>query len=151
MSCEKQGFSKYVFSTSEVHIDEDHISYLGKMESTFFGKQFIMYDAGEEYTKTKMMENYKKQLAYIEYSQADGMPRSITSYITNCDNKCTDFTVLDKNHNIIHNKWENGNKKNILMLKSKDPTFDVTQHNFKLDFRGIAGIPSIKNFIIENK
>lgn len=97
MSCEKQGFSKYVFSTSEVHISEDHISYLGKMEASFFGTEFLMFDSGEEYSKTKMMENYKKQLALIEYTQIDDFPRVIETYITTCDNKNTDFTILDKN------------------------------------------------------
>ena len=69
MSCEKQGFSKYVFSTSEVYISEEHVSYLGKMETTFSGSEFWLYDSGEECVDTKVMENYKKQLAYINYYQ----------------------------------------------------------------------------------
>lgn len=34
---------------------------------------------------------------------------------------------------------------------SKSPSFDPQECNYKLDFRGMAGIPSIKNFIIENE
>ena len=36
-------------------------------------------------------------------------------------------------------------------LSSKSPTFDSVDQNFKLDFKGLAGIPSTKNFIIESK
>lgn len=121
------------------------------MESNFFGTEFEMYDSGEEYSKTKMMENYKKQLTYIEYSQVEGSPRRINAFITTCDNKCTDFTILDQNDNVIQQKWKNNNKKNISQLYSKMPSFDPNECNFKLDFRGLAGIPSTKNFIIENE
>jgi len=30
------------------------------------------------------------------------------------------------------------------------PSYDAEENNYKLDFRGLAGIASTKNFIIEN-
>lgn len=109
-----------------------------------------MYDSGEDHTKTKMMENYKKQLAYIRYSKDEDYFRKIETLFTICDNKSTDFTVKDKNQNIIQSKYQANNKRNICRMVSKEPTFDVEENNYKLDFRGINGVPSIKNFIIES-
>ena len=120
MSCEKQGFSKYVFSTSEVYISEEHVSYLGKMETTFSGSEFWLYDSGEECVDTKVMENYKKQLAYINYYQETNRPRAFDAYITNCDNKSTDFTVMDKkNQNPIQTKWNHHYRKKLCMMSTK--------------------------------
>jgi protease II len=124
IACEKQGFSKYVFSSSEVHIAEDHISYLGKMESNFFGTEFQMYDSGEEHTRTKMMEHYKKQLASVRYSQDEGCPRRVEALITTSDNKSTDFTILDKDNDILQSRAKAGRMKSITKLISKDPSYD---------------------------
>jgi hypothetical protein len=71
-----------------------------------------------------MMENYKKQLAFIEYTQIDDFPRVIETYITTCDNKCTDFTILDKNQNVIEKKWKSIHRRNVCRLVSKNPNFD---------------------------
>ncbi len=107
-----------------------------------------MFDSGEECSKTKMMENYKKQLSYITYSKSENEPRKIKALITNCDNRSTDFTIVDKENNVIDTKWKNGNKKSILKLVSKDPSFDPNDCCFKMDFKGLVGVPSIKNFIL---
>ena len=106
MSCQKKMFTKYVFSSSEVHTSEDHISYLGKMEANFLGSQFCIYDGGQDYTETKMMENYKKQIGFIKYTQEKGQPRKFQSLITTCDNKSTNFTVHDKSSlNVLQERW----------------------------------------------
>lgn len=60
------------------------------------GSEFLCYDSGEDCSKTKIMENYKKQMGYINYTQEKNEPRRIESLITTCDNKSTDFTVIDK-------------------------------------------------------
>lgn len=95
-----------------------------------------------------MMENYKKQLGYITYSKEDNQPRKIESLITTCDNDSTDFTIVDKESNVLSKKWSTGSKKNVSMLMSKNPSYDPTDCCYKMDFKGIAGIPSIKNFIL---
>lgn len=150
MSCEKQGFTKYIFSSSEVHISEEHISYLGKMETNFSGTEFTLYDFGEECTRTKMMENYKKQLAYTSYFQEKGEPRRFETLITTCDNKSTDFTIKDKNNNVIQDKWLCNNRKNLCRLMTKQPNYDPVDCSYKLDFRGLAGVASTKNFIVDS-
>jgi hypothetical protein len=42
------------------------------MESNFSGTEFTLYDNGEDSSATKMMENYKKQIAFINYTQEKG-------------------------------------------------------------------------------
>lgn len=114
------------------------------------GSEFLCYDSGEDCSKTKIMENYKKQMGYINYTQEKNEPRRIESLITTCDNKLTDFTVIDKkSENVVKEKWQKEGE-NIARLYSKEPSFDQEDCNFKLDFRGLAGIPSVKNFIVEN-
>jgi hypothetical protein len=39
------------------------------MDTNFAGSKFFTYDSGEDYSKTKIIENYKKQLAYAHYYQ----------------------------------------------------------------------------------
>ena len=46
------------------------------MDSNLFGSSFLLFDSGEDNSNTKFMENYKKQLASINYSQVKGQPRS---------------------------------------------------------------------------
>jgi hypothetical protein len=66
------------------------------------GSEFLFYDSGEDCTKTKMMENYKKQIGYIAYKQEKDQPRKFEALITTCDNKLTDFTVIDEDtENVI--------------------------------------------------
>jgi len=48
----------------------------------------------------------------------------------------------------LSKKWATGKNKNLAMLVSKNPSYDPTEGCYKMDFKGIAGIPSIKNFII---
>jgi hypothetical protein len=94
------------------------------MESNFSGTDFNVYDSGEEFNKTKMMENYKKQLAYASYSKESGEPQRFETYITTCDNKSTDFTIKDKSGNVIYDRWNKGNKKKISKLTTKRPSYD---------------------------
>lgn len=107
-----------------------------------------MYDGGEDNSKTKMMENYKKQLAFIQYVQTEDKPRKMEALITTCDNLSTDFTIMDNNANVIGSKWNADSKRNLCKLSNRDPSFDPKDCNFKLDFGGLAGVPSIKNFIL---
>jgi hypothetical protein len=47
-------------------------------------------------------------------------------------------------------KWGKQNRDHLAYLETKEPNYDPEDCNFKLDFRGLAGVPSIKNFIVEN-
>lgn len=38
-----------------------------------------------------------------------------------------------------------------MQLKSRDPSFDPSDRSYKLDFQGLAGVASTKNFILENE
>lgn len=71
------------------------------MEASFFGGEFLLYDSGEDSSKTKMMENYKKQMAYITYNKDEDEPRKIHALISTCDNSSTDFTIVDNESNVL--------------------------------------------------
>jgi len=68
--------------------------------------------------------------------------------ITTCDNQSTDFTILDKKENILSNRWAMGHRKGISKLTSKQPNYDANDCSYKLNFRGLAGVASTKNFIL---
>lgn len=84
------------------------------------GSEFIVYDSGEDCSRTKMMENYKKQLGYIAYMQEKDQPRRLETVITVCDNKSTDFTIIDKKtENVVFDKWKKNQKTSLAKLYSK--------------------------------
>ncbi len=90
------------------------------MDSSFMGSEFVVYDSGEDCSRTKMMENYKKQLAYIVYTQDKDQPRKLETLITICDNKSTDFTIIDKKtENVVLDRWKKNNKTALAKLYSK--------------------------------
>lgn len=78
------------------------------------GKEFRLYDSGEDCAKTKVMEHYKKQMGFIAYVQEKDQPRRFRTLLTTCDNALTDFTVVDrKAENILLERWERGDRENI--------------------------------------
>lgn len=59
------------------------------------------------------------------------------------------FHCIEKDGNIIERKWREGkDSKSLCRLKSKEPVLDESDGNFKLDFRGMIGKPSVKNFVL---
>jgi hypothetical protein len=124
MAIQKNALGGYVFSSSEVHVAEDHISFLGKMEYDFMGKEFRFYDSGEDCGSTKIMEHYKKQMAFVAYAQDRDHPRRFTALLSTCDNALTDFTVIDRNCNVLSDRWGRGQRENLCQLASREPTLD---------------------------
>lgn len=95
------------------------------MEADFMGKDFRLYDSGEDCSRTKILEHYKKQMAHVSYSQDKDHPRSFTTLISTCDNKSTQFTVIDrKSDNVLQNKWEKGQHENLAKLFTREPVLD---------------------------
>jgi hypothetical protein len=49
----------------------------------------------------------------------------------------------------LEKKWsEKKERKCLCKLYSKEPEFDEADGNYKLDFKGMMGKPSIKNFVL---
>jgi hypothetical protein len=114
LSVQKSTLGGYVFSSSQVHFSEEHISCLAKLDSDFLGKEFCFYDAGEDCAKTKVMEHYKKQMGFISYTQEKDQPRRFSALLSTCDNALTDFTVVDrKADNVLLDRWQRGENEHI--------------------------------------
>jgi hypothetical protein len=47
-------------------------------------------------------------------------------------------------------KWRKKDRKNLCRLYSKEPEYDPIDGFYKLDFKGVTGKASVKNFILTN-
>ena len=48
-------------------------------------------------------------------------------------------------------KWKKKDRKNLCRLYSKEPEYDPVDGLYKLDFKGVTGKASVKNFILTNE
>ena len=86
-------------------------------------------------------------MASIKYEEGSG-PKKF-SVLISTNNK--GFHTIESEINILDKKWsEKKERKNLCKLYSKEPEFDESDGNYKLDFKGMIGKPSVKNFVLSS-
>jgi hypothetical protein len=84
-------------------------------------------------------------MASIKYEETSG-PRKF-SVILSTNSK--GFHTIESEVDVLEQKWsEKKERKNLCKLYSKEPEFDEIDGNYKLDFKGMAGKASVKNFVL---